>query len=226
MGGMAAQIPIKGMKRAANEAAHGQGARRTSCARCRYGHDGTWVAHPALIAGSAGNTRQVHAVAEPASSVVRADVCVTRDEPIARRCSNGTDQPRGLRQQRRGVHCATPPRWLNGLGLRANPSPLWRTPPRPRSRARSCGGGCITPTFRPARRRPGRAGIHRPRAHRLRAVRSRAGWTHTHRLARKPACPRRCKRAERGRRPAVTQITHADDTWRLPHPGSPTTQLA
>jgi malate synthase len=47
MGGMAAQIPIKG-DAAANEAALGK-VRLDKQREARDGHDGTWVAHPALV---------------------------------------------------------------------------------------------------------------------------------------------------------------------------------
>ena len=48
MGGMAAQIPIKG-NQAANEAALAK-VRADKEREARDGHDGTWVAHPALVA--------------------------------------------------------------------------------------------------------------------------------------------------------------------------------
>ncbi|MGH7673975.1 MAG: malate synthase A, partial [Gemmatimonadales bacterium] len=48
MGGMAAQIPIKGDP-AANEAAL-EKVRRDKLREVRAGHDGTWVAHPGLVA--------------------------------------------------------------------------------------------------------------------------------------------------------------------------------
>ncbi|MBX2801566.1 MAG: malate synthase A [Myxococcales bacterium] len=47
MGGMAAQIPIKG-DRAANEAAF-ERVRADKEREARLGHDGTWVAHPGLV---------------------------------------------------------------------------------------------------------------------------------------------------------------------------------
>ena len=48
MGGMAAQIPIKGDPRA-NETALGK-VREDKIREARIGHDGTWVAHPGLVA--------------------------------------------------------------------------------------------------------------------------------------------------------------------------------
>ena len=47
MGGMAAQIPVKGDE-AANEAAFAK-VRADKLREVRAGHDGTWVAHPALV---------------------------------------------------------------------------------------------------------------------------------------------------------------------------------
>jgi malate synthase len=47
MGGMAAQIPIKGDD-AANEAAMAK-VRADKLREVQAGHDGTWVAHPALV---------------------------------------------------------------------------------------------------------------------------------------------------------------------------------
>src|SRR3712207_4511497 len=47
MGGMAAQIPVKG-DAAANEAAFAK-VRADKEREARNGHDGTWVAHPALV---------------------------------------------------------------------------------------------------------------------------------------------------------------------------------
>ena len=47
MGGMAAQIPVKG-DAAANEAALGR-VRADKLREVKAGHDGTWVAHPALV---------------------------------------------------------------------------------------------------------------------------------------------------------------------------------
>lgn len=47
MGGMAAQIPVKGDE-AANDAAFAK-VRNDKLREARLGHDGTWVAHPALV---------------------------------------------------------------------------------------------------------------------------------------------------------------------------------
>jgi malate synthase len=80
MGGMAAQIPIKGDE-AANEAALAK-VRADKLREVQAGHDGTWVAHPALVPVA----QQVFDQYMPSPNqlgVVRADVCVTRNHLIA-----------------------------------------------------------------------------------------------------------------------------------------------
>jgi len=80
MGGMAAQIPISG-DAAANDAAM-ERVRADKLREVRAGHDGTWVAHPALIpiareifdAGMLGANQH---------DVLREDVRVSRDDLIA-----------------------------------------------------------------------------------------------------------------------------------------------
>ena len=63
MGGMAAQIPIKGDP-AANEAAL-EKVRLDKLREVRAGHDGTWVAHPGLIPVAREVFRFIYAHAEP-----------------------------------------------------------------------------------------------------------------------------------------------------------------
>jgi len=79
MGGMAAQIPI-GNDPAANDAALAK-VRADKQREARNGHDGTWVAHPGLIAiaqaefdAAMPTPNQLH--------VLREDVSVTRDQLI------------------------------------------------------------------------------------------------------------------------------------------------
>ena len=64
MGGMAAQIPIKGDP-AANEAAFAK-VRADKEREAGNGHDGTWVAHPDLVPVAHGGVRPADAGAEPA----------------------------------------------------------------------------------------------------------------------------------------------------------------
>ncbi|HSM99729.1 MAG TPA: malate synthase A [Rudaea sp.] len=80
MGGMAAQIPISG-DAAANAAAFAR-VRADKLREVTAGHDGTWVAHPGLVALA----REIFAAHMPTPNqlyVARADVCVTRDDLIA-----------------------------------------------------------------------------------------------------------------------------------------------
>ncbi|WP_457097179.1 malate synthase A [Lysobacter sp. P5_B9] len=79
MGGMAAQIPISGDD-AANEAALAK-VRADKLREVTAGHDGTWVAHPALIPLA----REIFDERMPAANqhhVRREDVVVTRDDLI------------------------------------------------------------------------------------------------------------------------------------------------
>ncbi len=64
MGGMAAQIPIKGDE-AANEAALAK-VRADKLREVQAGHDGTWVAHPALVPVAQAIFDRIHAGAESA----------------------------------------------------------------------------------------------------------------------------------------------------------------
>ena len=80
MGGMAAQIPIKGDE-SANEAAMAK-VRADKLREVQAGHDGTWVAHPALVP-VAKDIFDKYMPSPNQLNVARADVRVTRDELIA-----------------------------------------------------------------------------------------------------------------------------------------------
>ncbi|TBR36561.1 MULTISPECIES: malate synthase A [Dyella] len=80
MGGMAAQIPIKGDE-AANDAALAK-VRADKLREVQAGHDGTWVAHPALVP-VAQEIFDKYMPSPNQLNVVRADVSVTRDQLIA-----------------------------------------------------------------------------------------------------------------------------------------------
>jgi malate synthase len=80
MGGMAAQIPIKGDD-AANEAALAK-VRADKLREVQAGHDGTWVAHPALVS-VAQDVFDKYMPSPNQLSVTRADVKVGRDQLIA-----------------------------------------------------------------------------------------------------------------------------------------------
>lgn len=79
MGGMAAQIPISGDP-AANEAALNR-VRADKLREVKAGHDGTWVAHPALIK-EAETIFNEHMPNANQRDVSRDDVSVTRDDLI------------------------------------------------------------------------------------------------------------------------------------------------
>ncbi len=80
MGGMAAQIPIRD-DAAANATALDK-VRADKLREVRAGHDGTWVAHPALVP-VAREIFDAHMQGANQVNVARADVHVTRDDLIA-----------------------------------------------------------------------------------------------------------------------------------------------
>ncbi len=80
MGGMAAQIPIN-HDAAANEQAMAR-VRADKLREVTAGHDGTWVAHPALIPVARGIFDE-HMPAPNQHNVLRRDVQVSRDDLIA-----------------------------------------------------------------------------------------------------------------------------------------------
>ncbi|HEU4669778.1 MAG TPA: malate synthase A [Dyella sp.] len=80
MGGMAAQIPIKGDE-AANEAAMAK-VRADKLREVTAGHDGTWVAHPALVPVAMAIFDQ-HMPTPNQLDRLREDVCVSREQLLA-----------------------------------------------------------------------------------------------------------------------------------------------
>jgi malate synthase len=110
MGGMAAQIPVKG-DQAANEAAFAK-VRADKEREATNGHDGTWVAHPDLVPVA----REVFDRLMPAAnqlSVKREDVSVSRDELL--QVHEGSRTEAGLRENMRvGVQYIEA--WLRGRG--------------------------------------------------------------------------------------------------------------
>jgi malate synthase len=85
MGGMAAQIPIKGDE-AANDAAMAK-VRADKLREVQAGHDGTWVAHPALVP-VAQEIFDKYMPSPNQLNVERTDVQVTRDQLIAPCCGS------------------------------------------------------------------------------------------------------------------------------------------
>ncbi|HEY1941747.1 MAG TPA: malate synthase A [Roseiarcus sp.] len=110
MGGMAAQIPIKG-DQSANEAAFAK-VRADKEREAGNGHDGTWVAHPDLVPVA----REVFDRLMPGPnqlSVMRDDVTVTREDML--RVHEGSRTEAGLRENIRvGVQYLEA--WLRGRG--------------------------------------------------------------------------------------------------------------
>jgi malate synthase len=92
MGGMAAQIPIKNDP-AANEAAM-EKVRADKLREVRAGHDGTWVAHPGLVA-VAREIFDTHMKTPNQIRITRSDVTVTAKDLI--RVPAGPVTEKGLR---------------------------------------------------------------------------------------------------------------------------------
>jgi len=110
MGGMAAQIPIKGDP-VANEAAFAK-VRADKEREAANGHDGTWVAHPDLVPVA----REVFDRLMPGPNqlaVARDDVTVTREDML--KVHDGARTEAGLRENIRvGVQYIEA--WLRGRG--------------------------------------------------------------------------------------------------------------
>ncbi|HEV3049240.1 MAG TPA: malate synthase A, partial [Longimicrobium sp.] len=110
MGGMAAFIPIKGDP-AANEGALAQ-VRADKLREVKNGHDGTWVAHPALVP-LARSVFDTHMKGPHQLDNLRADVKVGEAELLA--VPQGTRTEEGLRHNIRvGIQYMAA--WLDGLG--------------------------------------------------------------------------------------------------------------
>jgi malate synthase len=110
MGGMAAQIPIKGDE-AANDAATAK-VRADKLREVKAGHDGTWVAHP----GHVETARRVFDEHMPNANQIdrkREEVRVTRDDLLRRHEGDITEQ--GLRQNI-NVGILYLEAWLGGSG--------------------------------------------------------------------------------------------------------------
>jgi malate synthase len=110
MGGMAAQIPIKGDD-AANEAALAK-VRADKLREVQAGHDGTWVAHPALVP-VAQEIFDRYMPARNQLGVLRKDVTVSREQLLA--APNGTISRAGF-DNNVEVCLRYTAAWLDGLG--------------------------------------------------------------------------------------------------------------
>jgi len=110
MGGMAAQIPIKGDPKA-NEAAFAK-VRADKEREAGNGHDGTWVAHPDLVPVAQEVFDRLMPQANQLA-VLRDDVTITRDDMI--KVHEGARTENGLRENIRvGVQYLEA--WLRGRG--------------------------------------------------------------------------------------------------------------
>jgi malate synthase len=110
MGGMAAQIPIKSDD-AANEAALAK-VRSDKLREVQTGHDGTWVAHPALVP-VAQEIFDQYMPGPNQLGVLRKDVAVTRDQLLA--APSGTISRAGF-DNNVEVCLRYTAAWLDGLG--------------------------------------------------------------------------------------------------------------
>ena len=110
IGGMAAQIPIKGDE-AANQAALDK-VRADKLREVQAGHDGTWVAHPALVA-VAQEIFDQYMPAPNQLGKLREDVQVTREQLLA--APGGTITRAGF-DNNVEVCLRYTAAWLNGLG--------------------------------------------------------------------------------------------------------------
>jgi malate synthase len=110
MGGMAAQIPIKNDP-AANEAAMNK-VRQDKLREVKAGHDGTWVAHPGLVA-IAKEIFDEHMPGPNQIEVKREDVHVTPGDLLAPHAGSITEQ--GLRANV-DIGIQYLEAWLNGNG--------------------------------------------------------------------------------------------------------------
>ena len=110
MGGMAAQIPIKGDEKA-NEEALGK-VRADKKREATDGHDGTWVAHPGLVAIA---REEFDAVMKEANQIARKrqDVNVTAADLL--QVPQGSKTEAGLRQNI-NVGIGYLEAWLRGVG--------------------------------------------------------------------------------------------------------------
>ncbi len=110
MGGMAAQIPVKG-DAAANDAAFAK-VRADKDREASNGHDGTWVAHPALVPVA----KQVFDALMPQANQIhrtRDDLTITREDLLEPH--KGTTTEDGIRENIRvGVQYIGA--WLTGRG--------------------------------------------------------------------------------------------------------------
>lgn len=110
-GGMAAQIPIKDNKEANDKAMAGVYADKVR--EVRAGHDGTWVAHPAL-ASIANEVFNKHMPTPNQLFVRREEVCVAGKDLLNMDMS-GTVSEEGIRKNL-NIGLGYMEGWLKGIG--------------------------------------------------------------------------------------------------------------
>ncbi|PHH67550.1 hypothetical protein CDD82_1368 [Ophiocordyceps australis] len=111
MGGMAAQIPIKDDKQA-NDAAM-ENVRADKLREVRAGHDGTWVAHPALAA-IATNIFNEHMPTPNQLFVRREDVAVSRNDLLNMNVPGSVTED-GIRKNL-NIGLGYMEAWIRGIG--------------------------------------------------------------------------------------------------------------
>jgi len=154
MGGMAAQIPIKDDKKA-NDAAMAN-VKADKLREVRAGHDGTWVAHPALAA-IASDVFNKYMPTPNQLWVRREDVHITANDLLNMNMP-GTITEEGIRKNL-NIGLGYMEGWLRGVGcvpinylmvsrqgkvcaVRFIADPFYRrTPPLPKLAEASCGNG-------------------------------------------------------------------------------------
>jgi malate synthase len=110
IGGMAAQIPIKNDEKANNAAL--EKVRKDKEREVKNGHDGTWVAHPALVAVAMAEFNK-HMPTANQLHVTRDDVNITEQDLVE--IPNGTVTEEGIRKNI-NVGILYTEAWLRGYG--------------------------------------------------------------------------------------------------------------
>ncbi|KAI9737947.1 MAG: hypothetical protein M1834_009317 [Cirrosporium novae-zelandiae] len=111
MGGMAAQIPIKDNQEANDKAM--DGVRADKLREARAGHDGTWVAHPALAA-IASDVFNAHMPTPNQMFIRREDVTITQNDLLNMNMP-GSVSEEGIRKNL-NIGLGYMEGWLRGVG--------------------------------------------------------------------------------------------------------------
>ena len=114
MGGMAAQIPVKGDDARQSSAAFAK-VRADKEREANNGHDGTWVAHPDLVPDRDGSVQSDDADS-PTSSIRRATMCTVTGADLHRRCTRASPHRRGPAARMSASAFNIIEAWLRGRG--------------------------------------------------------------------------------------------------------------